>query len=79
MEEINLKEAFIDLKNRMMMALAEKLWEIERVKRIKDKSNEWYDFAGPGAIKKKVLDKLERELKERRKNLEVLEEIIKCH
>jgi len=76
---ITLKEAFEDLRDRMLKQVAEKIWEIERVKRIKDKSDEWYDFAGPGAIKEKVLAKLERELKEREKNLKVLEEIIKCH
>ena len=80
MKKISLKEGFIDLRNRMILQICEKIWEIERVKRIKDKSDEWYDFAGPGAIKKKILDKLERELKEREKNLEVLIEIIKkCH
>ena len=78
-KQITLKEGFIDLYNRMIKMLAEKVWEIERIKRIKDKSDEWYDFAGPGAIKEKVLAKLERELKEREKNLKVLEEIIKCH
>ena len=78
-KQITLKEGFIDLYNRMIKMLAEKIWEIERVKRIKDKSDEWYDFVGPGAIKEKVLAKLERELKEREKNLKVLEEIIKCH
>ena len=76
---ITLKEAFEDLRDRMLKQVAEKIWEIERVKRIKDKSDEWYDFAGPGAIKEKVLAKSKRELKERKKNLKVLEEIIKCH
>ena len=78
-KQITLKEGFIDLYNRMIKMVAEKVWEIERVKRIKDKSDEWYDFAGTGAIKERVLVKLERELKEREKNLEILKEIIKCH
>jgi len=75
---MTIKEAFQNLHDRMILQLAEKIWEIERVKQLKDKSAEWYEFAGPGAIKKKVLDKLEREKKEREENLRVLEEIIKC-
>ena len=74
---ITLKEAFEDLRDRMLKQVAEKIWEIERVKRIKDKSDEWYDFAGTGAVKEKVLVKLEKELREREKNLEILKEIIK--
>jgi len=76
---ITFKKALINLGNQMQEQIAQKAWEIERIKRIKDKSDEWYDFAGPGAIKEKVLAKSERELKEREKNLKVLEEIIKCH
>jgi len=75
---MTLKEAFQNLHDRMMLQLAEKIWEIERVKALKDKSKEWYEFVGPGAIKEKVLAKLEREKKEREENLRVLEEIIKC-
>ena len=78
-KQITLKEGFIDLYNRMIKMLAEKVWEIERIKKIKDKSNEWYEFAGMEAVKEKVLAKLKRELKERKKNLEILKEIIKCH
>ena len=76
---ITLKKALINLGNRMQEQIAEKVWEIERIKKIKDESDEWYDFAGIGAIKEKVLAKLKRELKEREKNLEILKEIIKCH
>ena len=78
-KQITLKEGFIDLYNRMIKMLVEKVWEIERIKKIKDESDEWYDFTGIGAIKEKVLAKLKRELKEREKNLEILKEIIKCH
>ena len=74
--KITLKEGFIDLHNRMVKMEAEKIWEIERVKSIEDKSDEWYDFAGSGAIKEKVLAKLNKELYEREKNLEVLDKII---
>ena len=35
-KQITLKEGFIDLYNRMIKMLAEKVWEIERIKRIKD-------------------------------------------
>jgi len=76
---ITFKKALINLGNQMQEQIAQKVWEIERIKRIKDKSDEWYDFAGIGVVKEKVLTKLERELKEREKNLKVLEEIIKCH
>ena len=76
---ITFKKALINLGNQMQEQIAQKAWEIERIKRIKDKSDEWYDFAGIGAIKEKVLAKLKRELKEREKNLEILKEIIKCH
>ena len=76
---ITFKKALINLGNRMQEQIAEKVWEIERIKKIKDESDEWYDFAGIGAIKEKVLAKLKRELKEREKNLEILKEIIKCH
>ena len=76
---ITFKKALINLGNRMQEQIAERVWEIKRIKRIKDKSDEWYDFAGTGAIKKRVLAKLKRELKEREKNLEILKEIIKCH
>lgn len=74
---INLKQAFEDIQERFQKQIAEKIWEIRRIKEIKDKSEEWYQFAGDGAMKKKVLNKAKEELEERKKNLEVLDKIIK--
>lgn len=74
---LTLKEAFIDLQNRLMKQKAEKIWEIERVKGIKEKSEEWNIFAGSETIKKNLLERLKKELKEREMNLKTLEEIIK--
>lgn len=75
---LKLKQAFEDLHDRMQKQIAEKIWEIERVKGLKEGTDEWYDFAGAGAIKERVLAKLKKELKERKKNLKVLKEIMKC-
>jgi phosphopantetheinyl transferase (holo-ACP synthase) len=74
---ITLKEAFEDLHDRVQKQIAEKIWEIERIKQFEDKSNEWYAFAGRGAVKKLVLKETKRELKERRDNLKVIKQILK--
>lgn len=87
---ITLKEAFEDLRDRMMKQLGETGWEIVRVKPMNTKKNiEIHDvfgnkkmisevekFQGEGAIKKFVLEKLKDELRERIKNLIVLDEMI---
>lgn len=76
---ITLKEAFEDLANRLQKQLAEKIWEIKRIEEIKDKSEEWYMFAGAGAVKKEILKKSKQELKEREDNLKTITKIIKNH
>jgi D-mannonate dehydratase len=73
---ITLKEAFEDLHERMTKQLAEKVWEIERIKELKDKSEEFYGFAGPGVVKGKLLAKLQRESEEREKNIQAIEKIL---
>jgi len=72
---INLKEAFEDLHDRMQKQIAEKIWEIERVKKLK--GDAFYQFAGAGIVKKKLMNQLKEELKERKENLRVLNEVIK--
>jgi hypothetical protein len=64
-KKITFKEGFIDLYNRMVKQYCEKFWELERVKQLE--GDEFYDFVGAGAVKEKVIKKLERELKEREK------------
>jgi len=74
---ITLKEAFEDLHDRMLKQVAEKMWEIERVKGLK--GDALIHFAGAGTVKKKLLSQLTDELEEREGNLETLKRIIKNH
>lgn len=72
---ITLKEAFEDFHDRLIKQVAETLWNIERVRPMNQKEVE--KFQGKGVIKHKLLVDLTLELRERRKNIEVLDEIIK--
>jgi len=73
MNKITLKEGFIDLYNRMQKQFAETAWTIERVKPMSQKEIE--EFQGK-VVKKKLLNRLKKELEERQKNLKVLEKIL---
>ncbi len=75
---ITLKEAYEDLGNRMMKQIAEASWELERIKGIKEGSGEWKKFTGGHAKKKELIKSIEADIKERKKNLEVLKKLVKA-
>lgn len=71
---ITLKEAFLELHDRLMSQLAETIWTINRVKSMTQKEVE--KFQGKGVIKGKLLVDLASEKKEREGNIKVIKEII---
>ena len=70
-----MKEAFQKLHEKMMNQLAETTWLIKRIEPLNQEETE--KLQGKGVIKEKLLKDLEFELKERKKNIEVLDKIIK--
>ena len=74
---ITLKEAFEDLHDRMQKQIAEKIWEIERVKELEGKALR--RFTGLETPKKELVKQLKNELEERKCNLETLKRVIKNH
>lgn len=72
---ITLKQAFEDLHDRIAKQLAESLWEKERTEPLT--GQEFSDFSGEGADKKKVMQRIDKDIKERQRNLKVVESILK--
>lgn len=74
-KKITLNEGFVNLHNKMIAQVVETLWSMERIRPMDQ--TEFEEWQGKSAKKEKVEKALIKELKEREKNLEVINEIIK--